>query len=343
MIHADPFTRKRVTRECERSGHYHLETVEHATEGLKLLAEAARPWDLVLVEVPREGGPDVVEALTACRCVAALVFSGHEPNLTAQLTRATERGLRVVGALVEPIRKEVLARILSELGNKPAHVERPHTDEGVRASIRAGHIVNAYVPRVGLRTGQVLAVEAIPRWRSSRGGISADPLDLPAGSPELAHDLARVVLLDALRHRRRWADAGLPLDVTLAVPTDSPVDPSFPTFVTTAAALAGVPLARITLHLGAGPQLPRTLASLAWLRVRGVSLSIHDGPFAEAALGPPLASALDELKLDRAQIETCDHDAAARTRFAERRARTREAGILLGVVGVETTADWAFV
>ncbi len=78
-------------------------------------------------------------------------------------------------------------------------------------AVRSGQLVVHYQPQVSAGTGEVVAVEALVRWRHPRRGLLG-PGEFIALAEErgLIRAIDGYVLLEAASQCKRWADAGLP-------------------------------------------------------------------------------------------------------------------------------------
>ncbi|MGA2837566.1 MAG: bifunctional diguanylate cyclase/phosphodiesterase [Acidimicrobiales bacterium] len=96
--------------------------------------------------------------------------------------------------------------------------ERADTELLLRNAIEGGGLLLYYQPEVDLRTGELLAVEALVRWNHPERGV------LPAGSfitvaeeTGLIADLGRWVLEEACRQMAEWRDQYPMLHITMRV------------------------------------------------------------------------------------------------------------------------------
>ena len=89
-----------------------------------------------------------------------------------------------------------------------------HLQQGIEAEALTLH----YLPEVDLRTGEVLAVEALVRWRHpTRGLLAPDAFIGVAKSINLAGELGRWVLRTACAQWAEWRSQGVDSALTLRV------------------------------------------------------------------------------------------------------------------------------
>lgn len=97
-----------------------------------------------------------------------------------------------------------------------ARHERVRLAEDLAVGIPRGEVFVAWQPRVTLADGQVVAVEALARWRHPTRGVVPPNEFIPVAEESgLIHALGREVLRLACAQGRAWQEAGTP--VTVAV------------------------------------------------------------------------------------------------------------------------------
>ena len=199
-------------------------------------------------------------------------------------------------ALYEPaMHAEVLARLELERELRKA-VDDP------RGSGLAVH----YQPVVDLRTGRIVAAEALLRWTSpTRGPVS--PLDLipVAEDTGLIVPLGRLVLDRACAALAGWRGAGHDVRVAVNVSVRQ-LESS--TFVESVAAILdrhGLPPATVTLEITESVLLgdgERALRALGMLRDLGVGLAVDDFGTGWSSLSYLRRLPVDTVKIDRSFV-----------------------------------------
>lgn len=107
---------------------------------------------------------------------------------------------------------------------------REHNEviEQISRALAAGEFTLHYQPKVNLRTGEVLGVEALLRWQHPRRGLLAPMEFLPyIEDHPLIVELGHWVLDAALRQMREWREAGLQLPVSINVSGRELREPGF--------------------------------------------------------------------------------------------------------------------
>ncbi len=120
----------------------------------------------------------------------------------------------------------------------------------LRRGIDEGQLVVHYQPKADLRTGAIVAAEALVRWQHpEHGRIRPDEFIPVAEQVGLITPLTWVVLDTALSDAARWDRDGLALSVAVNVSVRSLLEAGFVDRVLASVAASGLPATRLTLEL----------------------------------------------------------------------------------------------
>ncbi len=90
-------------------------------------------------------------------------------------------------------------------------VERQALECGLRRGIERQEFVLHYQPKVSLRTGAIVGVEALVRWRHPQRGLVLPAQFIPVAEEcGLIVPIGRCVMREACRQTKAWHNAGLP-------------------------------------------------------------------------------------------------------------------------------------
>jgi diguanylate cyclase (GGDEF)-like protein/PAS domain S-box-containing protein len=100
-----------------------------------------------------------------------------------------------------------------------SHLRGHHESlERIRLALSAGEFVLYYQPKVNMRTGQVVGVEALIRWQHPQRGLLAPGLFLPVIEDDpLAVEVGEWVVDTALKQIAHWQAAGLKTAVSVNI------------------------------------------------------------------------------------------------------------------------------
>ncbi len=176
----------------------------------------------------------------------------------------------------------------------------------LRRAIAEGELVLHYQPKVALRTGRVVGVEALVRWRHAVHGLVPPGEFIPvAERTGLIKPLTAWVLDAALEQARRWSDRGLESRVAINISPSSLRDPEFPARVGEALAKWGAGPGWLKFELTESTLVEdpsRSLEALRRLRDLGISILIDDFGTGYSSLSYIATLPIQGLKIDRSFV-----------------------------------------
>jgi diguanylate cyclase (GGDEF)-like protein/PAS domain S-box-containing protein len=209
---------------------------------------------------------------------------------------AKDEGRDRVSVFNEDLRAEVTARL---------------TIEGeLRHALGRGQLEVWYQPEVELATGQVIAVEALLRWRHPDGGVRpAGGFIEVAEETGLILDIGEWVLQQAFTDAARWAAEVSPeraLTVRVNVSALQLAEPSLLESIDNALALTGADPSQLCIEITETALLRETAATrdnLTGIRSRGIQIAADDFGTGFASLAYLLQYPVDVLKIDRSFVD----------------------------------------
>jgi diguanylate cyclase (GGDEF)-like protein len=175
----------------------------------------------------------------------------------------------------------------------------------LQSVIEDGALVLHYLPEVDMRTGEVLAAEALVRWQHpTRGLLSPDAFIGVAESINLAGELGRWVMRNACAEFVRWRARGLGHGIVLRINV-SPVQLVTDGFVESVAEIInefGLERGSVCLEITESvvvQDIETTRTTLAGLQEVGVQVAIDDFGTGYSVLSLLKSLPVDTLKIDR--------------------------------------------
>ena len=195
--------------------------------------------------------------------------------------------------------------------------QRLETLQGLRQALERDELVLHYQPKLDLRTGTVIGVEALVRWQHPTRGLLYPDTFLPlAEHAGLMRRLTMRVLEMAVRQANEWRSGGRSLTVAVNLSASNLLDAQLPGQIDLLLTALGVPFQLLELEitetvLMADPV--RTLQILGALRALGVRLAVDDYGTGYSSLSYLQDLPVDDLKLDRSFVmrSTTDPRSAA--------------------------------
>ena len=191
---------------------------------------------------------------------------------------------------------------------------RDDIELNLRDAVSSDALVLHYQPEVDLRTGKILAVEALVRWQHpTRGLLLPGTFIEIAEATNLAGELGRWVIRKACHQFAEWKAHGLAKDLVMRINV-SPVQLVSLDFVASVAAvlkefdLPGKSIClEITEHVVV-QDMVRTRVTLEGLRTIGVAVAIDDFGTGYSSLSHLKALTVSALKIDQGFVRRLGHD-----------------------------------
>jgi diguanylate cyclase (GGDEF)-like protein len=208
-----------------------------------------------------------------------------------------------------------VAMYRAKLGTTPYALYAPDLDEGgnrlqlveeLRVAIDEGQLVLHYQPQLDLRSGEILAVEALLRWDHPQLGLVPPLKFLPlAEEAGLMRSITALVLEQALAQCSTWRQAGRYLAVSVNISATNLLDEGFADLVRHLLEKYRLPADALVLELTETSiisEFERSRLVIEELRSLGLVVSIDDFGAGFTSLAYLSNLAVGELKLDRTFI-----------------------------------------
>jgi diguanylate cyclase (GGDEF)-like protein len=214
----------------------------------------------------------------------------------------------------------------------------------LQSVIENGALVLHYLPEVDMRSGKILAAEALVRWQHpTRGLLSPDSFIGVAESINLAGELGRWVMRTACAEFGRWRSHGVGRDAVLRLNV-SPVQLVTEGFVGTVADIIdefGLDGGSVCLEITESvvvQDIETTRITLAGLKEVGVQIAIDDFGTGYSVLSHLKSLPVDTLKIDKGFVRDLGTNAEDLAIVRAIIALAEAFGLGLVAEGVETEA-----
>lgn len=211
-------------------------TISEARDGHEALglARASRP-DIVLSDLSMPGmdGMTFISNLAQEKLAdSVIIASGLAPGvLKAVEAMAIASGMRVLGALEKPLRKDALAGLL-HLHEHPAEAGAfagmPFEVSAVERGIELGQFRAWFTPVLDVTFMRTVAADVVPRWESPERGVMLGEADLaPVLALPAGPSVMRAVVAAALNAGALWRQMGWTGLLTMPVGVAASQDAEF--------------------------------------------------------------------------------------------------------------------
>jgi diguanylate cyclase (GGDEF)-like protein len=235
-----------------------------------------------------------------------------------------------------------LVRALDADSEAEAH-RRNQLEIDLRRALDHDQIDILFQPQVDIRSGQIMGVEALARWRHPQlGELGAVPLFATAARSDFVVQLSTYVQQRALEVAASWPEHMGNLRLSVNVTAADIAQPNFVEDFLSRVDKAGFPRDRLTVEVtesGLIADLAGAAGLLAQLRGAGLRVAIDDFGTGYSSLAYLKALPLDYLKIDKTLAE--DITGSTRDRIVVRGVieMARSLGLAVITEGVETKAQ----
>lgn len=172
----------------------------------------------------------------------------------------------------------------------------------LQLAVERRRITLEYQPKLSLRTGGIVGVEALARWQDPDFGDVEPAQFIPlAERAGIIDALTDIVLRTALGQWLVWRDQGVQMNVAVNISATTLRDVDFPDFLQQLCLIDGVPCESITIELteGATQHVVRLLDTLTRFRLKGMGVSLDDFGTGYSSLLQLRQLPFTELKIDQ--------------------------------------------
>jgi diguanylate cyclase (GGDEF)-like protein len=214
----------------------------------------------------------------------------------------------------------------------------------LRPAIGRGEISLHYQPKVDMRTGMPVGVEALLRWHHSElGAVSPGEFIPLAEHSGFIRQLTDFVLAEAIKQLHEWRAAGIDVPIAVNVSPHLLREPDRLRRLIAAIKDSDLPPGALVVELTESAVMSDPTHSaqlLAELADAGIRLSIDDFGTGYSALSYLSKLPVDELKIDRSFVTNIDSNEPNRHIVGAITSLAESLGIHVVAEGIERVAEW---
>jgi diguanylate cyclase (GGDEF)-like protein len=271
------------------------------------------------------------------RCSIGVASSPQHGDEPAALLRHADLALQAA-------RKSGAGFAVYDAGYGEGGQERLPLLEELHAAVDKGQLVVHYQPKMDLRSGNLVAVEALVRWEHPERGLLGPARFVPlAEQTGFIHRVTRAVIERAVVQVATWRRAGLEIEVAINISARDLMDrellPLLESLLSEQSLEPGIVWLEIT-ESSVMEDPAQSLEVMRRLRAMGLRLSIDDFGTGYSSLAYLKRLPVNELKIDKSFVSglTTDVDDATIVRTTIELGHTM--GLRVVAEGVETAAAW---
>ncbi len=352
VVDDEHFMLRLLHRTLTQLGVASVTTRDSAHVALQELEVSQTLPDLILLDLnmPSMDGVEFIRRLANLQYTGAVILvSGEDQHILESIGKLVEaHGIHSLGHLSKPIEPAVLAARIgnwatSSAGGRrlPRKACRP---EELRAAIADGALVNYYQPVVAVASGDLIGVEALPRWPFADGTMMYPEQFIGVAERHgLIGELTNVMLSAAFAQARAWRDCGLTLQLSIQLSIASMIRLGFPDAVMNHASEAGVPPDSVAFAVRESQlmaNLSNELDVFNRLRLKRFHLTIDEFGAGHSSLTQLRDIPFDGIKVHRSFVQGAAVNDKLRAIYGASLAVGKALRMTVVAEGVENRADW---
>ena len=304
--------------------------------------------------------PDAAGGEEASRVACRLLTQLRQPFSIGGLTLEVDASIGIAcapehGAAVEQlIQRADIAMYAAKEGACGHMLFEPQLDRysprrlsltgALRSAIADGEIVVHFQPKAELRTGRIIAVEALARWQHPELGLIGPSEFVPiAEQTGLIGPLTSFVLETALRQLSEWSEQGEDLSVAVNLSPRSFLDAELASELPLLLERTGVEAERLELEITESMLMldpARAQVMLERLSAIGLRISIDDFGTGYSSLANLKRMPVDVIKIDKSFVIDMQHDASDAAIVRSTIELGHNLGLVVVAEGVESPDAW---
>ncbi len=344
--------RRFIKDQLSAFGVVHIEEASSGRAALQTVTQPGVAFDLILcdLQMPDMDGIETIRTMASMglRSAVAILSVEDERLIESAGLLAKLGGLRLVGEIAKPLTADKLEPVLQRTTATEllAETEAPVvTEKELISALDAKALEIHYQPKINMRSGACVGVEAMPRWTHLSHGLltTADILPVAERSKELLMRLTTLTLSEVMAACGRWQSSGHELGVSINLSPRVLEQLDLPEFVEQVALEHRVPPARITIEVSEhtlGKDLATMVDIAARLRIKGFGLSLDEFTGTQSGVTEILKLPFNELKLSSDCVVGCSESKEKRAIAQAGLSLAQNLRLTTVATGIRHRPDW---
>ena len=313
------------------------------------------PADIVIcdLQMPGMDGIKFIRHVAEQKLAKSLIIlSALEPGLIKTVEdMAAAHGLTVLGTQPKPIARDRIRELIelyfgekSDLGKAIPSKELQFDRQTLETAIHNREFTLYFQPKVLLKSGRLVSVEALARWQHPEKGLISPARFIPLmETTGLINDMTLMLLDDAIAQLKVWQDNKRAISIGINLSPVMLTNTDLPDLLLDKVASLDMTPELLTLEITESSLIENTalaLETLARLKINGFSLSIDDFGTGYSSMQQLNRVPFSELKIDRSFVHNACHDTTQKAIIESNISLAQSLKMQTVAEGIETLEDW---
>lgn len=359
LVDDDPFSLNLTTTFLQRIGYEDILVSNSGKFALEKLSEDGVNYEIVILDLnmPEMDGVQFMRHLSGIDFGGGIVLlSGEDKRmLETALSLARSHQLNILGAISKPLRPQILEEMLSGYKRNVSakygyasqkEISQEELRDGLEGSSE-NHLELVYQPKVSVKSGEIVSVESLARWRNVERGLLGPAAFIPLAEESGLIDLLSYQVYEkSLIQSAKWQNDGIYLNTAVNFSVNSFSNPKFCSTLIDIAAQQKVNSNQIILEITESQAMEIALdclEALLGMRLKRFNLSIDDFGTGSSSMAQLKNIPFTELKIDRAFVTGASKGGSALAILEASVDLAKKLNMEIVAEGAETREDWDLV